>query len=269
MTLASSSTAQSTAQPPLPRPADAAERARARRHRDAHAARPAHAGHEVRRAALVAGARRARARRGAGAAPAADPGVTSTSVLLGGTVPLTGEAAAFGSVGPGREGVLRLRQREGRRQRPEDRVPLLRRRATTPRRRCSSPGGSSSRTRSSRSSTRVGTANNLAIRDYLNAQKVPQLFAGDGSQSIGRSHARYPWTMGFLQSYRGEGDVYGRDRREDAAEGEDRRPLREHRARPGHAHAGSRMRSRGRARRSSRGSRTSSPAPTCRRRSRS
>ena len=56
----------------------------------------------------------------------------------------------------------------------------------------------------------VGTANNLAIRDYLNAQKVPQLWAADGSQSIGRSFAQYPWTMGFLQSYRGEGDVYGK-----------------------------------------------------------
>jgi len=56
----------------------------------------------------------------------------------------------------------------------------------------------------------VGTANNLAIREYLNAQKVPQLFAGDGSQEIGRSWARYPWTMGFLMSYRGEGNVYGK-----------------------------------------------------------
>ena len=56
----------------------------------------------------------------------------------------------------------------------------------------------------------IGTANNLAIRDYLNAQNVPQLWAGDGSQSIGRSFARYPWTMGFLMSYRGEGDVYGK-----------------------------------------------------------
>ena len=31
---------------------------------------------------------------------AADPGVTPTEILIGGTVPLTGEAAAFGSVGP-------------------------------------------------------------------------------------------------------------------------------------------------------------------------
>src|SRR5712692_2641799 len=35
------------------------------------------------------------------AARSSDPGVTPTSILLGGTVPLSGEAAAFGSVGPG------------------------------------------------------------------------------------------------------------------------------------------------------------------------
>jgi branched-chain amino acid transport system substrate-binding protein len=57
----------------------------------------------------------------------------------------------------------------------------------------------------------VGTANNLAVRDYLNATKVPQLFSGDGSDAIGGNPGKYPWTMGFLQSYRGEGAVYGRD----------------------------------------------------------
>jgi branched-chain amino acid transport system substrate-binding protein len=57
----------------------------------------------------------------------------------------------------------------------------------------------------------VGTANNLAVRDYLNAQKVPQVLAADGSDALGSSPAKYPWTVGFLQSYRGEGGVYGRD----------------------------------------------------------
>ena len=37
----------------------------------------------------------------ASAGGSADPGVTATSIVLGGTVPLSGEAAAFGSVGPG------------------------------------------------------------------------------------------------------------------------------------------------------------------------
>ena len=51
--------------------------------------------------------------------------------------------------------------------------------------------------------------------------KVPQLFAGDGSDAIGGSPRKYPYTMGFLQSYRGEGAVYGRDlvKREPEGEG--------------------------------------------------
>ncbi len=145
----------------------------------------------------------------AGAAPTADPGVTSTSILLGGTVPLTGEAAAFGTVAPGARayfdyvnaaGGVNGRRIEYRyyddAYNPAQTVQLTRRLVEQDK--VFAVFGS------------VGTANNLAIRDYLNAQKVPQLFAGDGSQSIGRSFARYPWTMGFLMSYRGEGDVYGK-----------------------------------------------------------
>ena len=55
----------------------------------------------------------------------------------------------------------------------------------------------------------VGTENNKAIQPYLNQRKVPQLFVGDGAQATSQP-ARYPWTMGFLQSYVGEGAVYGR-----------------------------------------------------------
>ena len=146
---------------------------------------------------------------GVGASGAQDPGVTATSVLLGGTVPLTGEAAAFGAVGPGAKayfdhvnakGGVHGRRIEYRfyddAYSPPQTVQLTRRLVE--------------QDRVFAIFNSVGTANNLAIRDYLNAQKVPQLFAGDGSQSIGRSFARYPWTMGFLMSYRGEGDVYGK-----------------------------------------------------------
>jgi branched-chain amino acid transport system substrate-binding protein len=145
----------------------------------------------------------------AGAAPGTDPGVTPTSVLLGGTVPLTGEAAAFGSVGPGArayfdyvnsKGGVNGRKIEYRyyddAYNPVQTVQLTRRLVE--------------QDKVFAVFNSIGTANNLAIRDYLNAHKVPQLFAGDGSQSIGRSYARYPWTMGFLMSYRGEGNVYGK-----------------------------------------------------------
>jgi branched-chain amino acid transport system substrate-binding protein len=146
---------------------------------------------------------------GAGATPAADPGVTSTTVLLGGTVPLTGEAAAFGTVGAGAKAYFDYVNTKGGvngrkisyrfyddAYNPFQTVQLTRRLVE--------------QDKVFAVFNSVGTANNLAIRDYLNAQKVPQLFAGDGSQQIGRSYARYPWTMGFLMSYRGEGDVYGK-----------------------------------------------------------
>jgi branched-chain amino acid transport system substrate-binding protein len=147
---------------------------------------------------------------GAGARPKTDPGVTSTSVLLGGTVPLTGEAAAFGSVAPGAKayfdyvnakGGVNGRKIEYRyyddAYNPALTVQFTRKLVEQDH--VFAIFGS------------VGTANNLAIRDYLNAARVPQLFVADGSQQIGRSYARYPWTMGFLMSYRGEGDVYGKN----------------------------------------------------------
>ena len=56
----------------------------------------------------------------------------------------------------------------------------------------------------------VGTANNLAIRDYLNAAKIPQLFVGTGAAKIGDDVRKDPWTMGYLPSFRGEGAIYGR-----------------------------------------------------------
>jgi len=146
---------------------------------------------------------------GVGASPVADPGVTATSVLVGGTVPLTGEAAAFGAVGPGAKayfdyvngrGGVNGRTIEYRyyddAYNPAQTVQLTRRLVE--------------QDKVFAVFNSIGTANNLAIRDYLNAQSVPQLWVGDGSQSIGRSFARYPWTMGFLMSYRGEGDVYGK-----------------------------------------------------------
>jgi ABC-type branched-subunit amino acid transport system substrate-binding protein len=54
-----------------------------------------------------------------------------------------------------------------------------------------------------------GTPTNLAVQRYLNERKIPQLFAAAGAS---RFHDRehYPWTIGFIPSYRGEGVIYGR-----------------------------------------------------------
>jgi branched-chain amino acid transport system substrate-binding protein len=144
----------------------------------------------------------------AAASGSAEPGLSADRIVLGGTVPLSGEAAAFGAVGPGAKayfdyvnarGGVNGRRIEYRyyddAYNPAQTVQLTRRLVEQ--------DGVFAIFNS------VGTANNLAIRDYLNAAKVPQLFVGDGSDALAQPK-RYPWTMGFLQRYRGEGAVYGR-----------------------------------------------------------
>ncbi len=56
----------------------------------------------------------------------------------------------------------------------------------------------------------VGTEHALAIRSYLNDRQVPQLFVGSGVSKLATEHAKYPWSMGYLPSFAGEGAIYGR-----------------------------------------------------------
>ena len=143
----------------------------------------------------------------AGAA-AADPGVTATTIVLGGTVPLSGEAAAFGAVGPGAKAYFDyVNARGGVNGRKIDYRFLDD--GYDPARTVQLTRQLVEQDKVFAIFNSVGTNNNLAVRPYLNAQKVPQLFAGDGSDALAQPR-KFPWTMGFLQSYRGEGAVYGR-----------------------------------------------------------
>jgi branched-chain amino acid transport system substrate-binding protein len=56
----------------------------------------------------------------------------------------------------------------------------------------------------------IGTEHVLAVRQYLNAVGVPQLFVGSGADVIARQRGKYKWTMGYLPSFSGEGAIYGR-----------------------------------------------------------
>jgi branched-chain amino acid transport system substrate-binding protein len=140
----------------------------------------------------------------------ATPGVTPTTILLGATVPLSGPATAFGAVAPGAEAYFKyVNSRGGVHGRrivfkylddgyePARTVQLTRQLVQEDE--VLAIFGS------------VGTANNLAIQPFLNAAKVPQLFVGDGSNALSGKPARYPWTIGYLPSYVGEGAIYGRN----------------------------------------------------------
>ena len=52
-----------------------------------------------------------------------------------------------------------------------------------------------------------GTPDNLAIRQYLNERKIPQLFIASGDEEW--AHPRsFPWTMGWQPAFRTEGRVF-------------------------------------------------------------
>jgi branched-chain amino acid transport system substrate-binding protein len=55
----------------------------------------------------------------------------------------------------------------------------------------------------------LGTPPNLAIRGYLNDNKVPQLFVGSGADQW-NDPKRYPWTMGWQPSYGTEARIFAR-----------------------------------------------------------
>ena len=55
----------------------------------------------------------------------------------------------------------------------------------------------------------LGTPTNLAVRQYLNDNKVPQLFVSSGA-SMFADPRHFPWTISILPSYQTEGRIYAR-----------------------------------------------------------
>jgi ABC-type branched-subunit amino acid transport system substrate-binding protein len=54
----------------------------------------------------------------------------------------------------------------------------------------------------------IGTPSNAAVQKYLNAKKVPQLFAATGASRF-TDPKNFPWTMGYNPNYFVEGRIYG------------------------------------------------------------
>ena len=137
------------------------------------------------------------------------PGVTSTEILIGGTVPLSGSASAFGTVGPGANAYFKYVNAHGGVFGRKIRY-LWRDDGYDPSRTIDMTRELVQQDKVFAIFNTVGTEHNVAIRGYLNAIKVPQIFGGTGASVIARSHKSYPWTMGYLPSFEGEGAIYGR-----------------------------------------------------------
>jgi branched-chain amino acid transport system substrate-binding protein len=137
------------------------------------------------------------------------PGVTSNQILIGGTVPLTGQASPFGVVGPAANAYFKYVNAHGGVFGRKIKY-LYRDDGYDPMRTLDETRRLVQQDKVFAIFNSVGTEHNLAIRDYLNAIKVPQLFVGTGASKIGRGYQKYPWTIGYLPSFEGEGAIYGR-----------------------------------------------------------
>jgi branched-chain amino acid transport system substrate-binding protein len=55
----------------------------------------------------------------------------------------------------------------------------------------------------------LGTEQQLAVRQYMNQRKVPQLYVSTGATIWGAQHRRNPWTIGWQPDYDSVGFAFG------------------------------------------------------------
>ena len=139
----------------------------------------------------------------------ADPGITRSSILIGGTTPLSGVASAYASVARGAEAYFKYVNARGGVNGRKITYKYLDDQYN--------PSITVQQTRQLVQQDRVfaifnslGTEHNLAIREYLNAVRVPHIFAATGARTFGADYRRYPWTIGYQPSYFGEAMIYGK-----------------------------------------------------------
>jgi branched-chain amino acid transport system substrate-binding protein len=143
------------------------------------------------------------------AAGRATPGVTSNSVVVGSSGPLTGEAAAAAGVLEGAAAYFKyVNARGGVNGRKIDFKYLDD--AYDPSKAVENVRELIQQDSVFALFSVVGTNPNLAIRDFTNAAKVPVVFSAAGATTFGRDYAQYPYTIGYLPPYAEEGEIYAK-----------------------------------------------------------
>ena len=139
---------------------------------------------------------------------AAMPGVTKTSIKVGNTDPYSGPASAYGVIGRTLTAYCKmLNAGGGIHGRTIDFLSVddgysPPRTVEETRRLVESEGVSFL-------FNGLGTPCQSAVRQYLNAKKVPQLFVSTGADKWA-DPAHFPWTIGLNPSYRTESEIYAK-----------------------------------------------------------
>ncbi|MHC2338482.1 ABC transporter substrate-binding protein [Bradyrhizobium sp. USDA 4454] len=136
-----------------------------------------------------------------------DPGASDTEIKIGQTVPFSGPASAYASIGKTQAAYFKMINDAGGIN--GRKINLIQYDDAY------SPPKAVEQVRKLVESDEVlltfqlvGTPSNAAVQKYLNAKKVPQLFAATGASKF-TDPKNFPWTLGFNPNYFVEGRIYG------------------------------------------------------------
>jgi branched-chain amino acid transport system substrate-binding protein len=136
-----------------------------------------------------------------------DPGATDTEIKIGQTVPFSGPASAYATIGKAQAAYFNMINEQGGVN--GRKINLIQYDDSY------SPPKAVEQVRKLVESDEVlftfqiiGTPSNAAVQKYLNAKKVPQLFAATGASKF-TDPKNFPWTLGFNPNYFVEGRIYG------------------------------------------------------------
>ena len=135
-----------------------------------------------------------------------DPGATDTSIKIGHIVPYSGPVSAYGTIGKTASAwFAKVNAEGGINGRKVDFISLDD--AYTPSKTVEQARKLVEQDEVLLLFGSLGTAHNMAIRRYMNAKKVPQLFVATGATRFGDPKG-FPWTMGWQPTYQTEGLIY-------------------------------------------------------------
>ncbi len=136
-----------------------------------------------------------------------DPGASDTEIKIGQTVPFSGPASAYASIGKAQAAYFKMLNDQGGIN--GRKINLIQYDDAY------SPPKAVEQVRKLVESDEVlltfqiiGTPSNAAVQKYLNSKKVPQLFAATGASRF-TDPKNFPWTMGYNPNYFVEGRIYG------------------------------------------------------------
>ncbi len=146
----------------------------------------------------------------------ADPGINSRVITLGGTFPLSGPASSYAPIPVGMKAYFSYANAR--------RAAVDKKRGVRGRQikwiyydDGYNPANTVQQTRKLVEQDKVfalfgglGTEPQEAVRNYLNDQKVPQMFVSTGATEFGSQFTQYPYTMGWQPDYQAEGAIYGK-----------------------------------------------------------